>query len=124
MNFLTSFNFQIIYRPGAQNQKADILSCRYDLVPLEGGVEKQTLLSPDIFINAITPDQEIDDLIGEAIYEDDRLKEILDKLNHKDTVEDWTLSNGLLLFKGKIFVPKDDTIRNLILESCHDALAA
>ncbi|QRW18405.1 Retrotransposable element Tf2 protein [Rhizoctonia solani] len=123
-NFLVDYNFQIIYRPGAQNKKADILSRRYNLVPLEGGVENQVLLKPELFIASITPDQEINDLIGEAIYEDDCLKEILHKLQNKEKVLDWELREGLLWFQRKIFVPKDDTIRNLILESRHDALAA
>ncbi|QRW20379.1 Retrotransposable element Tf2 protein [Rhizoctonia solani] len=123
-NFLVDYNFQIIYRPGAQNKKADILSRCYDLVPLEGGVENQVLLKPELFIASITPDQEINDLIGEAIYKDDCLKEILHKLQNKEKVLDWEWREGLLWFQGKIFVPKDDTIRNLILESRHDALAA
>ncbi|QRW17537.1 Transposon Tf2-12 polyprotein [Rhizoctonia solani] len=123
-NFLVDYNFQIIYRPGAQNKKANILSRRYDLVPLEGGVENQVLLKPELFIASITPDQEINDLIGKAIYEDDRLKEILLKLQNKEKVLDWELREGLLWYQGKIFVPKDNTIRNLILESRHDALAA
>ncbi|QRW26231.1 Retrotransposable element Tf2 protein [Rhizoctonia solani] len=123
-NFLVNYNFQIIYRPGAQNKKADILSRRYDLVPLEGGVENQVLLKPELFISSITPDQEINDLIGKAIYEDKRLKEILLKLQNKEKVTDWELKEGLLWHQRKIFVPKDDTIRNLIVESRHDALAA
>ncbi|QRW24326.1 Retrotransposable element Tf2 protein [Rhizoctonia solani] len=110
--------------PGAQNRKADILSRRYNLIPLEGGVENQVLLKPELFISSITPDQEINDLIGEAIYEDNRLREILQKLQNKEKVIDWELKEGLLWYQGKIFVPKDETIRNLILESRHDALAA
>ncbi|KAF8749931.1 hypothetical protein RHS01_09606 [Rhizoctonia solani] len=110
--------------PGAQNKKADILLQRYNLVPLEGGVENQVLLKPELFIASITLDQEINDLIGEAIYEDNRLKEILHKLQDKEKVTDWELKEGLLWHQGKIFVPKDNTIRNLILESRHDALAA
>ncbi|QRW21684.1 Retrotransposable element Tf2 protein [Rhizoctonia solani] len=123
-NFLADYNFQIIYRPGAQNKKADILSRQYDLVPLEGGVENQVLLKPELFISSITPDQEINNLIGEAIYEDDCLKEILHKLQNKNKVVDWELKEGLLWCQGKIFVPKDETIRNLILESRHNMLAA
>ncbi|QRW23854.1 Transposon Tf2-12 polyprotein [Rhizoctonia solani] len=123
-NFLVDYNFQIIYRPGAQNKKADILSRQYDLVPLEGGVENQVLLKPELFIASITPDQEINDLIGEAIYKDEHLKEILYKLQSKDKVVNWELKEGLLWYQGKIFVPRDDTIRNLILESRHDALLA
>ncbi|QRW25688.1 Retrotransposable element Tf2 protein [Rhizoctonia solani] len=123
-NFLVNYNFQIIYRPGAQNKKADILLQRYNLVPLEGGVENQVLLKPELFISSITPDQEINDLIGKAIYEDNRLKEILHKLQNREKVTDWELREGLLWHQGRIFVPKDNTIRNLIMESRHDALAA
>jgi hypothetical protein len=54
-NFLVDYNFQIIYRPGTQNRKADILSRHYRVVLLEGGVENHVLLKPDIFILAITP---------------------------------------------------------------------
>jgi hypothetical protein len=39
-------------------------------------------------------------------------------------VEGWELVNGLLFYKGRIFVPKDIAIRKLILESHHDAPAA
>ncbi|KEP45074.1 Transposon Tf2-2 polyprotein, partial [Rhizoctonia solani 123E] len=67
---------------------------------------------------------EINDLIGEALYEDPRSKEILDLIKHKKTVQDWTLQEGLLWHKGKIFVPRNEKIRNLVLESRHDALSA
>ncbi|EUC55812.1 Transposon Tf2-1 polyprotein [Rhizoctonia solani AG-3 Rhs1AP] len=92
--FLQDYNFQIVYRPGAQNGKADILS-----------------------------HEEIKDLISEAIYEDERSKEILELLQKKKEVKDWELREGLLYYKGKIFVPKNDPIRNRVIESHHDALA-
>ncbi|QRW21875.1 Retrotransposable element Tf2 protein [Rhizoctonia solani] len=123
-NFLVDYNFQIIYRPMAQNKKADILSRHYDLVTLDGGVENQVLLKPELFIASITPDQEINNLIGEAIYKDICLKEILYKLQNKEKVIDWELKEGLLWFQKKIFVPKDETIRDLILESRHNLAAA
>jgi hypothetical protein len=109
-NFLVDYNFQIIYRPGSHNKKVDILSRRHDLVPLEGGVENQVLLKPDLFIASITSDQEINDLIGEAIYEDPRSKEVLDTIKKGSKVQDWELKEGLLWLKGKIFVPRDETI--------------
>ncbi|KEP45803.1 putative Transposon Tf2-1 polyprotein, partial [Rhizoctonia solani 123E] len=121
--FLQDYNFQIVYRPGTQNGKADILSRHYRVTPIGGGVENSILLKPEIFIAAITSDEEIKDLIGEAIYEDERSKEILELLQKKKEVKDWELQEGLLYHKGKVFVPKNDLIRNHILESRHDALA-
>ncbi|CUA73094.1 Transposon Ty3-G Gag-Pol polyprotein [Rhizoctonia solani] len=121
---LADYNFQIIYRPGAQNRKADILSRHYGITPPEGGVKNQVLLKPELFIAAIAPDQEINDLIGEAIYEDPRSKDIMERIRKGNKVADWELNEGLLWFKGKIFVPKNDKIQNLVLESRHDAHAA
>jgi hypothetical protein len=105
-------------------RKADILSRHYGVVPLGGGAENQVLLKPEIFIAAITPDTVINDLIREALLEDDRVKNILTLLRDGKSVKDWVLREGLLMYQGKIFVPQDDTIRNLILESRHDAPAA
>lgn len=57
IEFLADFNFVIQYCPGAQNGKADILSCRVDhLQPLGGGGEPRALLLPNVFLHAITPD--------------------------------------------------------------------
>jgi hypothetical protein len=52
--------------------------------------------------------------------EDDWLTEVLDKLCEGKLVKDWELHEGLLLFRGKIFVPRDKVVRNLVLESRHD----
>ena len=122
--FLADYNFQIIYRPGKENGKADILSRHYGVTPLGGGVETQILLPEKLFVLAIAPDQEIQDLIGEAIHEDLRSKEILQLFHQGKTVKDWELKEGILWFKGKIFVPKNEDIWKLIVESRHDAPAA
>jgi hypothetical protein len=123
-NFLVDDNFQITYRPGTQNRKADILSRHYGVVPLGGRVENQVLLKPEIFISAITPDTEINDLIRKALQEDDRVKNILTLQQDGKPVKDWEFQEGLLMHQGKIFVPQDDAVRNLILESRHDTPAA
>ena len=107
---LVDYNFQIIYCPGKENRKADILSRHYGVTPVGGGAETQILLPEKLFASAIAPDQEINNLIGEAIYEDPWSKEILQLFHQGKLVEDWELREGLLWFKGKIFVPKDETI--------------
>ena len=100
------------------------MSRHYGVTPVGGGVETQILLPEKLFISAIAPDQEINDLIGEAIHEDPRSKEILQLFHQGKSVEDWELREGLLWFKGKIFVPKDETIQNLVVAARHDAPAA
>jgi hypothetical protein len=124
-NFLADYNFRITYRPGAQNKKADILSRRVDWQGTEGGGEPRALLQPEQFsVYAITPDAEIEDLVREAIDEDPRVESILRDLRNDKVVEGWELVNGLLFYKGRIFVPKDIAIRKLVLELHHDAPAA
>ena len=53
---LSDYCFNIIYHPGTQNKKADILSRHYGLSPLEEGVTTRVLLPKELFIDAITPD--------------------------------------------------------------------
>ncbi|QRV85329.1 Retrotransposable element Tf2 protein [Ceratobasidium sp. AG-Ba] len=73
--FLSEFNFQLKYRPGKTNGKADILSRKDEHRPLGG-------------------------------------------------VKNWSWENGLLIFKNKIYVPNNDSIRKDILASRHDNIAA
>lgn len=124
IGFLSDFNFVIQYRPGAENGKADILSRRLDHLPPLGGGENRALLNPAFFLNAITPDSEIESLIRDTQDEDGRLKEALELLREGKAVKDWTLVNGIARFKGKLFVPQDNHIRKLILEANHDAVVA
>src|SRR5947209_17376637 len=51
-DYLSLFDFKIIYRPGRENGKADTLSHRADL-RLEGGVESRPIqfLKPGQYIN-------------------------------------------------------------------------
>ncbi|KAB5587545.1 Retrotransposable element Tf2 [Ceratobasidium theobromae] len=124
MAFLADFNFQIVYRPGSQNKKADILSRRSDLTPVKGGGEPQALLSPELFINAITSDVDIENLICEILDEDSKVSKVLESLRKGEDLEFWTLDNGLLFFRGKIYIPNDLTLRKLVIESRHDNIAA
>lgn len=110
MGFLSDFNFVIQYRPGAENGKADILSRRLDHLPPLGGGEPQALISPELFLHAITPDFEIESLIRDTQDEDEQLKEALELLREGKAVKDWTLVDGMAQFKGKIFVPKDNHV--------------
>ena len=39
-------------------------------------------------------------------------------------LEDWNTEDGLILFKGKVYVPRDKDLRRRIVELHHDSLAA
>ncbi|QRV82130.1 Retrotransposable element Tf2 protein [Ceratobasidium sp. AG-Ba] len=121
--FLSEFNFQLKYRPGKTNGKADILSRKDEHRPLGGG-ESRALLDPSLFIAAIEPDEVIDDHIRDAYLQDDRLNHIIEALQKNDKVKNWSWNNGLLIFKNKIYVPNNKSIRKEILASRHDNMAA
>ncbi|KAG8725221.1 hypothetical protein FRC09_005676 [Ceratobasidium sp. 395] len=94
-NFLADFNYQILYKPGSQNCRADILSRKEEHRPKEGG-ESQALLHPDLFIAAISTDSDIDERIRDAILEDERLSKIIKALQDNNKVEHWEWKDGLL----------------------------
>ncbi|QRW03187.1 Retrotransposable element Tf2 protein [Ceratobasidium sp. AG-Ba] len=121
--FLSEFNFQLKYRPGKTNGKADILSRKDEHRPLGGG-ESRALLDPSLFIAAIEPDEVIDDHIRDAYLQDDQLNHIIEALQKNDKVKNWSWNNGLLIFKNKIYVPNNKSIRKEILASRHDNMAA
>ncbi|QRV77936.1 Retrotransposable element Tf2 protein [Ceratobasidium sp. AG-Ba] len=121
--FLSEFNFQLKYRPGKTNGKADILSRKDEHRPLGGG-ESRALLDPALFVAAIEPDEIIDDRIHDAYLQDDRLSHIIEALQKNDKVKNWSWNDGLLIFKNKIYVPNDKSIRKDILTSRHDNMAA
>ncbi|QRV99033.1 Retrotransposable element Tf2 protein [Ceratobasidium sp. AG-Ba] len=121
--FLSEFNFQLKYRPGKTNGKADILSRKDEHRPLGGG-ESRALLDPNLFIAAIKPDEVLDDRIRDAYLQDERLNHIIEALQKNDKVKNWSWNDGLLIFKNKIYVPNDDSIRKDILASRHDNMAA
>ncbi|QRV79946.1 Retrotransposable element Tf2 protein [Ceratobasidium sp. AG-Ba] len=107
--FLSEFNFQLKYRPGKANGKADILSRKDEHRPLGGG-ESRALLNPALFVAAIEPDKIIDDR--------------MQALQKNDKVKNWSWNDGLLIFKNKIYVPNDKSIRKDILTSRHNNMAA
>ncbi|QRV82688.1 Retrotransposable element Tf2 protein [Ceratobasidium sp. AG-Ba] len=91
---------------------------------LWGGGENRALLDPALFIAAIEPDEVLDDRIRDAYLQDERLNHIIEALQKNDKVKNWSWDNGLLMFKNKVYVPKDDSICKDILTSRHNNMAA
>src|SRR5690349_13433491 len=121
MGILADFNYQIVYRPGAQNQKADILSRREDhREALKEGGETPALISPELFISTIQTDSSLNDLIRDALYDDKSIAKIIKSLEESIPVKGWSLDNGLLYHHGRIYVPSEIEIRKAVIESRHD----
>ncbi|QRW22891.1 Transposon Tf2-7 polyprotein [Rhizoctonia solani] len=121
MGFLADYNYRIVYRPGTQNRKADILSCCEDhkSAVKEGG-ETPVLISPELFIAAIQTDSDLNDLIRDALHDDKAVYKILKSLEEDIPVKGWKIDNGLLYYHDWIYVPNEPEIRKAVLESRHD----
>src|SRR6187551_3494369 len=125
--YLTRFNYFLHHKPGKIMQAEDPLSRRPDH---EEGVnldnQDQILLKPEFFaIQALEATHELpvdDDQIvrevKEALLSDELMKDYKSLLSSgprefKKSLEDWNFENGLLLYRGKIYIPKstDDHLR-------------
>jgi hypothetical protein len=134
--FLSEFNFQIKYRAGGLNGKADALSQQSDH-NLEGGVVPQKpLLSPHIFINlpetgsqGMASTMDIWQAIRDQTQKDDYVTSIWAFLSNQPEkapasvqkeIKDWKIRDNLLYCKGRIYVPNNNKTKRQILELHHN----
>ena len=129
--FLSQFNFTIIHKPGAFN-KADALSRRPDhkegMLPLE---ESRVLLNSKFFsVHATWPtpidNTSIQQWIKSAQTYDSEVNNALETILHSGPrslikgLENWNLEEGIILYRGHIYVPKDNSLRRDIVKMYYD----
>ena len=136
--FLTRFNFILRHKPGKTMLRADPLSRRPDH---EEGVSSdnygQTLLKPEHFaIKALQPahfssvdDTQLLKKIKAALEDDKMTNDYKALLNSGPrefgkSLQEWNFENGLLLRRGKVYVPKDRSLRLELLKLHHDTMLA
>jgi hypothetical protein len=136
--FLTRFDFEIKHRPGRLGGKPDKLSQRADHEPSTVENTNKVLLSPELFsIKALhrghtttVKDHTILTQIRESKKLDDEVVVALETIQGKAPrqlkkgLEDWNTEDGLILFRGKVYVPKDEEIRWELTRLHHDTLEA
>jgi hypothetical protein len=133
--YLSRFDFTLHHKPGQSMGKPDALSRRADHRSGQGDNDNLTLLAPELF--------RIHALAGVRLEGDERniLREVRRSL--KDDVQEesvakaarelrkdkgrgtvksaeWSESDRLLMFHGKIYVPKDRELRHRIIEQHHN----
>jgi hypothetical protein len=95
--------------------QADALSRRPDHTKGEEDDELVTMLPKEQFISLIATD--LRDQIQTLSSNDDFIKGIIKCLKEQSTpplrtaLSDWTLDDGIILFKNKVFVPNNKDIR-------------
>ena len=134
--FLSRFNFRIVYRPGRLGGKPDALSRRSDLKPEGIDNAERTLLDPSLFqlkamrrgMTRIEGDQELLKQIRRSKAYDEELVEAIECLKGRAPrslqkgLEEWNTEDGLVLYRGKVYVPKDSELRRQIVSLHHDSL--
>ena len=134
--FMSRFDFKIRYRSGVTMAQPDALSRRGDLVPEGLDNAERTLLAPErIELAAIRTGQ------AEAVGDSDLLAEIRSSRAYDEELvgaiervlqgaprmlrrglEEWNTEDGLLLFRGKVYVPNESELRRKIVQVHHDSL--
>ena len=139
--FLATFNYVIIPKPGKFN-KADGLSRRPDYKEgIASENAERVLLAPEKFLlkpqdfsiralhNMVIPtgmDKDLKEAIEEGIKADrltgDKLKEILLSGPRHVTkgLQEWNYENGLMLYKGLVYVPNNETLKRKVVQQFHN----
>jgi len=135
--YLSRFYFDLFHRPGRISGKPDALSRRPDHGKGENDNQDVILLKPEWFkIQALKQEHVI--LSGEespllqrirnSKDYDDRVVKAVEELRKSNTNSidgaEWTEEQGLLLFRGKVYVPRDPTLRRDIVHAHHDSQIA
>ena len=135
--FLTRFNFTIIHKPGTFN-KSDALSQHPDHKEgLTHDNEDRVLLDTKFFaVQATRPtiisvhgDTTLRDRIKSAQDYDVEVSKALESIlkngprSVSKGLEDWNLEDGIILYRGQTYIPKDTDLRHNIVKQYHEHVA-
>lgn len=135
--FLSRFDFVLKHRPGRNSGKPDLLSRRSDHKKGENDNSGETLLKPDYFkIRAtcqghVLINGEENDMLAEIrkMKEyDEAVVKAIEELKRSPTrhlrEEEWSEEQGLILFRGKVYVPNSVELQRKIIKLHHNSLIA
>ncbi|PIL29076.1 hypothetical protein GSI_09124 [Ganoderma sinense ZZ0214-1] len=133
--YLSQFEFVILHKPGTSNGRADALSRRPDHQTDDADDNlDRVLLQPDHFRvlaakrghMSVVPEKALLRRIRECGEREQEVADALSKLDKlgparlQNDLVDWNTEQGLLLYRGRVYVPKDDALRAEIVRIHHD----
>src|SRR6201999_3980084 len=127
---LSRFNFVLHHRPGKSSGRPDALSRRIDHQVKERDNTNRILLGPELFevkategISLEGEDKEFMDRIRQCKTRDEAVVNAFKELKGTSGTfrgAEWKEEDGVVLFNGKVYVPKDLQLRHDIVHAHHD----
>jgi transposase InsO family protein len=108
VNKLFGYDMEVEYRPGKMNGAADALSRRDE--------------EPTAAVNLLsTPTLEVFDTLRKEALTDPQVQELKTQLAARTAGEGWTERDGLLVCRGRVFVPDNSSVWDQLLIAAHAA---
>jgi hypothetical protein len=134
--WLSRFNFILKHKPSAQNNRADALSCMdHHKVPDVEDNRQVTVLGPEHFatvayagLKASVEGTALEDEICGASEKEAEVIKALEQIcktgarQLANGVAEWEEEDGLVYYKGCLYIPQDNRLRQKVLQQCHDAI--
>ncbi|KAF8829214.1 hypothetical protein HHX47_DHR3000714 [Lentinula edodes] len=123
---IAEYHIELFHKPGKSMGKADALSRMSGLEKGENDNTDVTLLKPEFFISQVTdqtsaPEDDLHNLIRRKKNQRDKLVQVALESKDKEWLE---TEDGLAVWQGCIYVPKDKELRGRIIQAHHDAQTA
>jgi hypothetical protein len=133
--YLSRFDFRLTHKPGTVNTQADPLSrLPPHTISDADDNRNQTVLRPQHFLSAGTTCAEAEDTLEQDIRNAvDRDPQVIDAIQLlkkqgpnqlAQGLTDWEERDGLIFYKGRVYVPKDPNLRAKIVSLCHNSPSA
>ena len=122
---LADFDLKMVHVPRKLLAGPDALSRRPNLLPTDDSDNTDvTLLPPSLFVNLI--DTALSHRIESASAGDPLVLQALQSMHEdiplpfRSRLADWQVEAGILTYKGRVYIPADDSLCCTILDCCHD----
>src|SRR5690606_1432118 len=128
--YLSRFRFSLTHRPGKTNTQADALS-RLDVHQVSDAEDnkQQVVLKPELFAKLAAAHtvlaNPLEDRLRRASTRESQVLDGLAQLRKSGPrrltsgLAEWEEDNGLVYYKGRVYVPPDDELRRDVLKQCH-----
>jgi transposase InsO family protein len=135
--YLSRFDFRLVHKPGTANTQADPLSRipTHQIMDTEDN-HNQLVLHPEHFATLAgdstdedasntleddirnTPDRDSDVILALRLLKEQGPRQLTDGLS------DWEERDGLVFYKGRVYIPKSLDLRKRVMRLCHDSPSA